>query len=405
MLAIDRGRRRIRWGILPLLLPLILLLPSPGGGAETTHRRPAPAEKNPRNAYVGDAACLPCHQKESAGYQPTAHHLTSQLPDPHTIAGSFDPGSNVLETANPSLSFRMTADPDGFHQTAVNQIAPGKAIELGQRFDLVVGAGRKSQTYLYWKGDDLFELPVSWWAETRQWINSPGYEDGSVRFDRPIVPRCLECHGSSFESLAPPSNRFNRTSLVLSISCETCHGPGQQHVALYTAHSAVAPGVSKAIVNPATLPRARQLDGCALCHAGLGTSLAPALSFHPGDTLARYLQLPAPGSTLGVDVHGNQMQLLERSACFRQSSMTCSTCHNVHQVQQDAAAYSPICLQCHQARQCGEFAKRGPAIERDCVNCHMPLRKSEALVSQTNQQTLKLTVREHRIAVYPEAAR
>ncbi len=105
----------------------------------------------------------------------------------------------------------MTADADGFHQTAVDEVSPGKNIELTQRFDIVVGL-QKSQTYLYWKDDLLFELPVSWWVATSQWINSPGYEDGAVRFDRPIYPRCLECHGSYFKSLAPPPNKYDPAS-------------------------------------------------------------------------------------------------------------------------------------------------------------------------------------------------
>jgi hypothetical protein len=69
-------------------------------------------------------------------------------------------------------------------------------------------------------------------------------------------------------------------------------------------------------------------------------------------------------------------------------------------VQRDAAAYSHYCLDCHQAKQCGKFATLGEAITKDCVDCHMPLKKSNALFSNANQQTLQLPVRTHRIAVY-----
>ncbi len=62
-----------------------------------------------------------------------------------------------------------------------------------ERIDIVTGSGIKGQTYLYWKGDQLFQLPVSYWTDLKRWITSPGYTEGVANFDRPIVPRCLEC--------------------------------------------------------------------------------------------------------------------------------------------------------------------------------------------------------------------
>ena len=59
--------------------------------------------------------------------------------------------------------------------------------------------------------------------------------------------------------------------------------------------------------------------------------------------------------------------------------MTCSTCHDVHKPQVDAAAFSPHCLTCHQPKQCGEYAKLGEQIvNRNCIDCHMPLQESHS---------------------------
>jgi len=384
----------------------LALMFASAGSAQTTHTAASPAAdpKPPsRDSYAGDAACRTCHEKEAKAYEANPHHLTSQVADAHSIAGSFASGTNILKTSNPSLYFQMTADKDGFYQTAVDEVSPTKNVELTERFDIVVGAASKSQTYLYWKGDQLFELPVSWWTKTSQWINSPGYQDGNIRFDRIIVPRCLECHASYFESLAPPTNRYTRSSLVLGIECEKCHGPGREHVALYSSPSPPKPGAANVIINPASLVRNRQIDTCALCHAGLGEPLAPALSFVPGDALDKYLRIPKMDPDLPVDVHGNQVQLLERSRCFLSSNMTCGTCHKIHSQQPDAAAYSQYCLNCHKARECGEFAILGEQIVRNCVDCHMPLQKSQALFSNSNDQTLQLPVRDHRIAIYRDA--
>lgn len=355
----------------------------------------------PRQAYVGDGACTPCHQEEARTYAGTAHHLTSRVPSKNSIAGKFIPGSNVLHTSNPYLSFVMTATKDGYFESAVEELAPSKTMSRTERIDLVVGSGRKGQTYLFWKGETLFELPVSYWTESDSWINSPGYPDGSPHFDKAIVPRCLECHASYFEWLPPPVNRYRKTSLVLGISCEKCHGPGRDHVARHRQNSTQRAGTGEAILNPASLPRDRQIDICGLCHSGNGTPIQPALSFLPGDDLNDHIDIPYMSPEDAVDVHGNQMQLLRRSKCFQSTTtMTCSTCHDVHKPQLDAAAFSPHCLSCHQPTQCGEYGKMGEEIVHNCIDCHMPLQESRVLFSNTGGKKLTPLVRNHRIAIY-----
>jgi len=363
--------------------------------------RSVPTTHTSRSAYVGDDACRPCHQQEARTYAETAHHLTSRAPKRNSIAGKFTNGSNVLHTSNPYLSFEMTATKDGYFESAVEQLAPSKTISHTERIDVVIGSGRKGQTYLFWKGAELFELPVSYWTELDSWINSPGYPDGSPHFDKPVVPRCLECHASFFDWTPPPANRFNRGGVALGIHCEKCHGPGREHVARYSAKSPPAKGLATGILNPASFPRDRQIDACSLCHAGAAEAIGPPLSFVPGQAIDEYLYIPVSDKNAPVDVHGNQIQLLKESRCFRSSQMTCSTCHEVHQPQRDAAAFSEHCLSCHKAEACGRFPQMGKAIANNCVDCHMPLQESETLVSDTSGRKLKPRVRNHRIGIYP----
>lgn len=362
-----------------------------------------PADKKSRSpqVYVGDGACRSCHQEEARTYAETAHHLTSRLPGKNSILGKFATGSNVLHTSNQYLSFVMSTTKDTYFESAVEQLSPSKTMSHTEPIDLVIGSGRKGQTYLFWKGDSLFELPVSYWTELDSWINSPGYPDGSPRFDKPVVPRCLECHGSFFQWAPPPANRFNKTSVVLGITCEKCHGPGREHVLRYSSKSPPRKGSATAILNPASFPRDRQVDACSLCHAGAAEAIASPLSFVPGHAIDEYLYIPLSDKDAPVDVHGNQVQLLEKSRCFRSSQMTCTTCHNVHQPQRDAAAFSGHCLTCHKVEACGKYPEMGKAIASDCVDCHMPLQESETLVSATNGRQLKPRVRNHRIGIYP----
>ncbi len=102
----------------------------------------------------------------------------------------------------------MDSTETGFYEAAVMGRAPDTSIH-SERIAFVTGSGRKGQSYLYWQaGDQLYQLPVSYWRGMG-WANSPAYPDGRPNFDRPIPPRCLECHASGFQSVSEP-NVINR---------------------------------------------------------------------------------------------------------------------------------------------------------------------------------------------------
>lgn len=344
--------------------------------------------------YVGDEQCRSCHADKVQSYWNTAHHRTSRLPEKETILGSFAQGKNILRTSNPALSFRMDSRPDGFYQTAIWTL-PASFSERSERIDLVVGSGRVGQTYLYWKKDHLFQLPVSFWVDLDAWINSPGYRDGTVNFERPVPPRCLECHFTYAESIAEP-NQYRPASLIMGISCERCHGPGLDHVTAKRMKQKNGGG----IVNPAKLPADRQMEVCTQCHGGRRYPLTPPFSYVPGESLDQYYKHD-PASDATIDVHGNQVGLLLMSRCYRSSSqLTCSTCHDVHQPQREAAAFSAHCLQCHRSSSCRELARLKGKITLSCVDCHMPVRASSLVFYNADGKKSGALIRSHLIQIY-----
>lgn len=350
------------------------------------------------SGYAGDQACVACHADEVNAYRSSAHALTSQPATSRAIKGSFAAGANVLRTSNPNLLFVMTSEGGRNLQTAMLRTSATEELNRSESFDLIVGSGRKGQTYLYWDANLLCELPVSWWAESNTWINSPGYPDGTAVFDRPVPGRCLECHATSFHSLAPP-NRYEKASLELGISCEKCHGPAAEHAH----HSSQSPRASAGpIVNPAKLPRARQMDLCALCHAGAGQPVRPPLSYQVGANLSDSLTFPPAAEDAHLDVHASQVEMLEQSRCFRGSTMTCSTCHNVHQTQRDPEAFAARCLECHETKSCSVARKLNGTAAHQCVTCHMPLEATaQIVIARILGTELRPRVRNHRIAIYP----
>jgi hypothetical protein len=374
---------------------------------ETTMRSP----QHLRDGYAGDSACRSCHAEQSDSFTRTSHHLTSQLPAGEAILGSFAHGANQLSISDTRGSgsptvYTMEKNASGYYMSAANG-ASGHASTRSERIGIVIGSGVRGQSYLYWHGEELYELPVSYWSDGKQWINSPGFGNGPPVFDRPASPRCLECHLTYLEPLSPdPSdNRYDRSTLVTGISCEACHGPGAQHAALHR-RAGNAPASDELILNPAHFARDRQVDTCALCHNGAQqTLLGDAFSYKPGQPLSEYLEANPADNLPRPDVHANQVELLKRSPCYLNSpQMSCSTCHQVHAPERSAASYSTHCLGCHRVESCGMSKQLGQKIAADCVDCHMPVLQTDAIISQTGDKTIRTRMRTHWIKIYPETA-
>ena len=367
-----------------------------------TERWPGPVRTA---TAVGDSTCLSCHG-EKASFESTAHRITTRQPTREAILGSLRSGENVQRTTNPALHFRIGADSIGFYETAV----VGKAPDTSSRTEhiaIVAGSGRHGQSFLYWSGDRLYQLPVSYWTSLGKWINSPGaaYVDGKPNFDRAIAPRCFECHATWIESVPELTavNRYVPGTAMLGITCERCHAAGREHVQRERSllHAVRGP----AIVNPARLTRDRQMEACAQCHGGLGTPKMPSFTYVAGQPLDDYLYRPPRPSDATVDVHGDQVALLSRSKCYRSSQMTCLTCHDVHRSQRDVVELSGRCLNCHQEQSCGLFPKQGHALAGRCVDCHMPVQSSNLIVSSLEGKQERAQIRNHWIRVYLDERR
>jgi hypothetical protein len=408
----------------------------PKPAANSAHSSARKPKLVARTEYVGDAACAACHQDITANYNKTAHHLTSQPANPNTVIGDFQPGANTMTTANPNLTFRMDRKGDEFLQTAIwgspeaaakapaadftsqpPQSAPSSPDASArtrthtERIELLIGSGGKGQNYLFWRNDGLFQMPVAYSTILHHWINSPGYRDGTANFDRPIVPRCLECHAGYFDSTFPgiSSNLYDTRNFVLGITCERCHGPARKHVAAYqqSVSASTASAVSSTIVNPAKLSAARRADICTQCHAGAGVrDILPEFSYVAGQPLEQYIDLGPREEAIGVDVHGKQGKLLMKSRCYQVSgTMECSTCHDVHKKEPSLAAMAQRCLACHKVEPSPTHDAIGASITQNCIDCHMPALESKVVRVDVNGKLSYPRFRTHWIKIYSESER
>jgi len=352
------------------------------------------------SAVLQQAQCTTCHVSIGNTFAQTAHFKTSAEATAQSIKGSFAEGHNQLRTRAAGIYFKMEQRNGAFYQTGVDS---AQASARTERIDLVVGSGRRGQSYLYWKNGLLFELPVSYLTGIDQWINSPGYVDGEIDFARIIVPRCLECHSTSFKLKQERRALQYSRDYELGIACAKCHGDGHQHAQYHASHPEDLHG--KYIINPARFSRDRKVDNCALCHSGLREQIRPPFTYTPGEKLDDYL-LPASDRDAPIpDVHGDQVGLLRRSKCFRSSpTMSCSTCHDVHRPQRDLAQFARKCLACHQTGRHEMVDQIGARMITSCIDCHMPNQRSNAIEINTPTTRSTLSFRSHTIGIYPEVA-
>jgi tetratricopeptide (TPR) repeat protein len=316
--------------------------------------------------YVDTAVCGGCHQEIARNFGQTGMGRSAYRPSAKNAVEDYR-NRNTLEHRLSSRYYTMTERDGKFYQRRHQIGFDGKETNIvEEQADFVIGSGNHARSYLHRALDGtLVELPVSWYAEQGgHWAMSPGYDRADQKDFRRVVPEdCLVCHSAKASEPAP-------------IDCQRCHGPGGAHVA--------AAG-SGHIVNPARLNRDRQLDVCMQCHLETTSRYVPnairrydrtPFSYRPGQPLSDY----AIYFDRATDSQGDRFEIahaayrLRKSACFRASQMTCTTCHDPHQVQ-STEHYSAVCRTCHAAaHQAEKLASTG------CIDCHMPKRRAEDAV-------------------------
>ncbi len=356
-------------------------------------------------AYAGSNTCKSCHQGISDSYVHDVHFNTSRFLDAAHATDSLGlpPGEFLF---NEKTKVGIEKRGGGLFQVGYVNGREAKA----ERTDFVFGAGSSAYTFAYWYGDKMLQLPLNYLTKEHQWVNSPGFPEEQIYFGRPVIARCLECHSSYVEKKLVQTNdlrleeEFVKGSLIAGIDCERCHGPAAKHVAFHMENPDVKQ--AKEMVSYKSLPLARRVDMCGVCHSGAEVqTLTSTFAFKPGDTLK---SLPQYSAFAGKepDVHGNQKQLLEASACYKIGKAECVSCHDVHASEKpNRAIYAQKCISCHQDMKHVEIKGQAQSmIANNCIDCHMPVKDSHAIGFQVSNSKDKIPykVRTHRIAVYED---
>jgi hypothetical protein len=333
--------------------------------------------------YVGSKTCAGCHPQIYSSYSKTDMG--------RSMSSSLQAVQEPITFRNAKLnrSFEVRSKKDGLYQSEYQVGDNGVEIFRNeQKLAYAVGAGRNGTSYLVERNGFLFQAPLSYYTLAKTWGMSPGFEALDIAFNRPVLAGCMNCHSGSALPISPGSGEYARPPFKeLAIGCESCHGPGEAHVAERKARRPLKAAVDRSIVNPAKLSPWLADNICMACHQGRALRvLQPGREFgdfRPGtpldSTMAIFVApLPDKDSSASLPPLLEHYSLMSVSKCYTgtRGRLSCLTCHDPH-VQSESESvnyFRKKCLTCHQEASCKlpiETRKEQSAAD-DCAGCHMP---------------------------------
>lgn len=365
-------------------------------------------------AYVSMNECASCHADVVEQHLQTSHYNTSSLSDFSDQLDLFVAGVNVVQLADQSVG-RFEFDGEQAVQKWYERGASTPIFTAPM--EITIGSGHRGQSFLFWKDDALYQHQGSLINARNQWINSPGYPSRLLG-QRPIFPRCLECHASYAKqersTLAKPSNTYIDRSVLFGMQCQVCHGEAIEHVRYHKQNPEdLEP---QFILKYSDLTQKQRIDACALCHSGTraakwdaeARNFVPAFSYQIGDDLDDFFEPDKIDNNAleNVDIHANQVKLLMSSKCFQESEgMDCATCHDPHAFERgNYQKFSAKCISCHSAPKHSEATLNSAnANFGDCASCHMPFYESKAMQLELDVNALTpVRIRNHLIGIYKD---
>lgn len=359
----------------------------------------SPAAKSVAPHYIDPRTCAGCHRAIAEQYRLTGMGRSLYRLGTATQIEDFTL-NNLFRHTSSDKFYKMVSHDGRFFETRYELGPDGKQDNLvEEQIDYVIGSGNQARSYLHRTPEGKFvELPVSWYSQGEgHWGMTPGYDRPDQRdFHGTISYECLFCHDAY-----PPSDGRGQIRgegdavingpLPEGIDCQRCHGPGSEHVAAAVSQRATPEMIRSRIINPARLSRNAQLEVCMECHLSTsGNQGSNALlrydrdvfSYRPGEPLGDYklyFDYPETEERKGGFGIVDAAYRLRMSACFRNSQITCLTCHDPHEDASGKAAesrYQEACEGCHR----GVAHKLTLPTGQTCTSCHMPKRRGEYAV-------------------------
>ena len=391
--------------------------------ASSLHQTTLPYQRAD-NEYVGSKSCKECHTDEHKSWHDSYHRSMTQLMSPKSVKAAFDGQSLIFEGERFTMQKRgeeywTTIESIDATKNSPNEKDPN-AIDV--RMGMVTGSHHMQ---VFWlpgmMGNLQIGFPFAWLIEEKRWTPRNSL---FIRNPHSVISKenwnmnCIRCHTTGPK---PKPNkkeqRFESEVADLGISCEACHGPGQQHVdrqlslAKMTKEERLKAIASQplSIIQPADLDHKRSTQVCGSCHGMKWFDKSEnwtekGFSYRPGDDLAKTTPIIQPSKANEQDwlkpvlennpeilddffwedgkirVTGREYNGLLESPCHQRGTMSCVSCHSMHKSDPNDQLASGMrtnkaCLQCHKEMGDNISAHTLHPVNSagsNCYNCHMP---------------------------------
>jgi hypothetical protein len=326
---------------------------------------------------AGSAACAACHSEIYNNYRGTPMANSSGRVGAGRYREKFDRGE--FRHARSGVHYRVYRE--GGDTVFDFDFQNGETrISGSRRLAYFVGSGAVGRSYLLSIDNYLYQAPVAYYSIDARWRLSPGYEDRDhLYLTRPVGVTCLQCHASRLQPSPQSLNGFGPVPFLEGgISCETCHGPGGEHIRKFRSGPAAD---GDRIVNPGKLSPERRDSICAQCHltgvARIGSAGRDRSSFVPGDRLSDHLSVFVWSDTSAEMTVTSHFEKLAQSRCKTAAGdrLWCGSCHDPHTLAPETQRrrfFDSKCLACHTSDSCTAPAPVRAQEGNSCTSCHMP---------------------------------
>ena len=377
-----------------------------------------------QDQFIGSKACQNCHPDQFSTWQQSTHGNAGGKPNKRRVLAPFDGTRINLEDGwfipySKNGRFFFRAQENGFPERKYEVIG-------------VVGGGHiyggGTQTYFGLFPDGTMRLlPFDYHPSSNTWFFETNDQSGWVPVSKALSFRkssewppsrtlgvmaekqnCQQCHGSQIRTaFSSDKGKYISSYTDLSINCESCHGPGKEHVNLMQYGKSIIQGYT-GIKSLKTLSKQESVEVCAQCHA-LKDMIKPGYS--PGKDFQDYFSTKF--AMLGgnpfypdgrIKAFGYQQNHVF-SDCFINGSMTCVDCHNPHSNEYQDVNRIPLkgkfdngqCTSCHMAKASNIVEHTFHKQESEgslCTSCHMPFTQHKAV-----GKTIKFARADHTISI------
>ena len=324
---------------------------------------------------MGSAACQSCHQQAYADWKMSDHYLAMQPANDSTVLGDFNNAKFIADGVTNTFFkkegkfFINTQGEDGLNHDY--EVLYTFGYFPLQQYLIAFPGGRMQSTRASWDSRDKkwFHQYAGQKVHYQDWLHWTGNSQNWNTM-------CASCHSTDLEkNYDVQSDVYSTTWKEMNVSCESCHGPGSNHIAFIQSNAYKKGGQlenSGFYYARDTIPQ-MQLNSCAACHARKSDVASQGL--HSDEILDDLIP-----QVITDEMYFPDGQLKEEDyeyGSFTQSKMfhnnvRCSNCHNPHSGKLRLTGNN-LCLQCHKpfyTTEAHHFHKEGTEGAL-CINCHM----------------------------------